>query len=275
MGAPRTIGPSLVLAALALIAGCSSSAVPDRDGGVERDATLAEGGLRVDARDVSDASAVRSDASAVLHCDTSSCDPRDTSVCCVLADRIPECAESGELEEGEPCSGEDECASGLACFRDPVASGGVCAVVCCPGDDAACPDPDPVDGGASRRRCSADGVLISGIETSWGRCDWRRSCDPLAEGSCPEREGCYVRWPRDREEDAASCELAGSAIVGQLCEVQRDCAPGLFCAGVGTRSCVRICRIGDPGSCPDEEGSCVAQAYSPSGTGVCVRGTGL
>ena len=68
---------------------------------------------------------------------------------------------------------------------------------------------------------------------------------------------------------AAECRYGGSAGVGETCELAEDCMPGLFCAGLGPKACVQVCRIDDMRSCPDGS-ACVAQAYSPAGTGVCV-----
>lgn len=232
------------------------------DGGQPRDAGFADAiviatdGAAIDAAIAQDAAQVHD--GAIASCAMGSCDPREDAECgataaCVLADRLPECADAvGALQAGEPCATELECAAGLACFRDGAA--GTCARVCCPGDPGACDD---------GMRCSADGVLVTGVATSWGRCGAPRACDPRTP-ECPAREGCYIDYR------SADCRLAGTAELGEACAVPEDCLPGFHCAGIGAPTCVRVCVLADPRSCPSAEGTCVAQAYSPEGTGVCV-----
>lgn len=211
------------------------------------------------------------DAGAVAMCAPGDCDPRERDACrgpdggagaCVLRDRLPVCVGSvGAGAAGDACAGETDCGPLLACFRgEATSTGGVCARVCCPGDDAPCGDP-------AYAYCRADGVLASGVATSWGRCADVRVCDVLApELECAPGEGCYVETERMR----AVCRRAGERGVGEPCERQTDCRAGFFCGGVPTSRCVRICRVDDPRSCPDPEGRCVPQAYSPPGSGVCV-----
>ena len=253
---------AVLIGAATILTGCGDSAPDAPDAAQPRDAgfadviVIASDGAAGDASGPMDA-ASDTDAGG-SSCAMGSCDPREVSECgvtaaCVLSDRLPECADAvGGLEEGEPCASALECAAGLACFREGAT--GVCARVCCPGDEGACGD---------GMRCSADGVLVTGVATSWGRCGAPRACDPRAP-ACPTREGCYIDYR------TADCRLAGTADLGQSCEVPQDCLPGFHCAGIGAPTCVRICVLSDPRSCPSAEGTCVAQAYSPEGTGVCV-----
>lgn len=251
----------------AALVGCSAEPVSDADAGPERDATLADAPPIVP--DASTDGSAPSDAApvdAAPACAMGECDPRmpggcESGLSCVLADRMPACAMGTlAIAAGEPCTAETDCAPGLACFQDGAS--GVCAPVCCPGDPAACGADR--DAGPSER-CSADGVLVNGVATSWGRCAPPRACDPRMP-ECAPREGCYIRYP-DR---GAECRFAGTAELGEECVRPEDCLPGFHCAGIDRRTCVRVCDLGDARSCPDGEGACVAQAYSPEGTGVCV-----
>ena len=63
--------------------------------------------------------------------------------------------------------------------------------------------------------------------------------------------------------------LRGEADVGEDCEAPNDCAAGLTCSGFFEQACVRICALEVEGSCPADEGTCVAYAQSPEGTGLC------
>jgi hypothetical protein len=169
----------------------------------------------------------------------------------------------GTVPDGDSCMGDLDCGAGSACFRATGVTNGVCARVCCPGT-----------GGCDvGERCSADGVLVSGVSTGWGRCALRTECDVLMPDvvCATPIEGCYVVWPRTASEPQAECDLAGSAAEGEACVEQNDCAPGLFCAGIASRTCVRICQLGDTRVCAATMSRCVAQAYSPDGTGICMR----
>jgi hypothetical protein len=260
------------LMAITVAPGCEGDAAPADDAATRRDAALQEGGVvpedggAIDAAASTDAGPA--DAGAPAACAAGDCDPRDVASCggvdggaCVLRDRLPVClAAAGTYAEGEACTTETDCAETLACFLE--GSAGVCARVCCPGEIGVCGDATDAES-----YCRADGVLASGITTSWGRCSAVRPCDVLApEVACASGEGCYVESERMR----SVCRRAGTGEVGATCERQTDCAAGLFCGGIPTSTCVRICRLDEPGSCPDEEGRCVAQAYSPPGSGVCV-----
>jgi hypothetical protein len=265
----RTIVVAFVMLVIAGCASAETMGLPDA--AIGRDAALQEGGVTpTDAGFVSDAAtardsgASRSDA-AVSACVIGECDPRGADSCsdagaCVLGDRVAECAPlAGVGVTGSSCTGETDCGPGLACFRD--GSSGICAQVCCPGEIGVCGDPTDAD-----VYCRADGVLASGIVTSWGRCTGLHSCDVLAPSlACTSDEGCYI----DVEPQRSVCRRAGTGDVGERCEAQNDCRAGFFCGGLAEQTCIRICRLSDPRSCPSSEGRCVEQAYSPPGSGVC------
>jgi len=239
-----------------------------QDAGVERDTALAEGMVvRTDATVVDDAAQDVGGDAAVSACGLG-CDPSGPpgplSGCpigqrCVLEAEAPTCRSAAGLAAGSPCDAVDACGLGLACFRASRSTGGVCAPVCCPRGPDAC-----VAG-----RCGGDGVLVDGTVTAFGRCLPPRRCDVLApELTCEAREGCYVVDALGTTE----CRLAGVRGLNDSCVLPEDCAPGLFCGGLGARTCLRICAIDTP-RC--EAGQrCVAQSYSPAGSGVCVEPAG-
>jgi hypothetical protein len=170
------------------------------------------------------------------------------------------CAEppAAAIEKGGACTSSEECAPGLACFRR--GDGGVCGQPCCPGRAEVC---------EGETTCNGPGVLVDGNDSEWASCIGPRACQPLAPGeTCEPGEGCYIV----SSTGDTDCRRAGAADVGDPCAEQSDCAPGLFCAGLSSPTCVRICSLGDAGTgatCPSGEGNCRAYSHSPPGTGLC------
>lgn len=269
-GARSSLGIAALVAALLAVPttlACTVAPMPADVGAIE-DTGLSEGGIiREDAGARPDAPGSDASSDAGTSMCEGLCDPRSEDGCpdgtCVLSGESPSCElDAGAADEGAACDSVTACAHGLACFRAARSSGGVCAQICCPGDASSCGDV---------ARCGGDGVLVDGTETSWGRCVLPRPCDLLAaELTCEAREGCYVVDPGGTTE----CRLAGSAGAGDACVVPEDCASGLFCGGIGERTCLRVCSIASPRTCTGDE-RCVAQTYSPEGTGVCVLDTAL
>ena len=262
--------PRATVVTFAVLTACSAPPVSGRDANlVDRDAELVEGGLPPNDGGRFDGSVDGAAIDAGVPACPGTCDPRAAATgCpgatrCVLVDRATSCVsdDAGPAPDaGAHCTGELDCPAGQACFR-ALDGSGACAPVCCPGDDTSC---------GGNLRCSADGVLVSGVSTDWGRCAPHTPCEILAVTSaCAPREGCYVVYPRGVSDPWAECLLAGAAAAGEPCAAQNDCAPGFFCTGLSTSACVRICVLGD--TCPSGEGTCTAQAYSPPGTGVCIR----
>ena len=258
-----------VLTLAALLAACGG------DGGGEPlpdaawpDATVLDGGPAPDApgADGGAFDAAGTDAGR-LWCTWEACDPRGADTCparavCSLVGNTPSCiADLGMSTAGEPCVATTDCAHGLACFAQ--GDGGVCARLCCPGDsDLEC---------GLGMRCAGTLVLVDGTTTDWWHCVGPRPCnviDPSA--TCETGEGCYIVSPSGETD----CRRVGTAQVGESCVEQTDCAGGLFCAGLATRICVRICSLRDAGGapCPSSEGTCRRQAFSPDATGLCTAG---
>jgi len=261
-------GARALLVALAL-GGCAAdgdSPRPATDGGARFDAAAVDAAIvfldaAIDAPATQDASAI--DAGPM--CSAIPCDPRLERPCgpdatngCRLDADGPVCVGIvGTASADSGCETADDCAAGLVCFAS-AAGGGSCGTPCCPGDDTAC--------GVSAR-CASTPTLIDGTVTRWGRCVPTRACDVLGPASCDSGDGCYIVSSRGDTD----CRAAGTVEVGGTCDGESACLPGLFCAGLMARTCVRICALGDggPGVCPSDEGSCRAYPYSPAGTGIC------
>lgn len=188
------------------------------------------------------------------------CDPVTAMGCgrelCLVRGETAECAPStGRGLRASPCTTFADCAPGHACFDDG-AGAGVCDRVCCPGGDDC----------AAGETCAGDGRLVDGTTSSWGRCFGPRPCALLDPTACLDREACYVVGPMGETE----CLLAGAALEGEACASPNDCAEGLVCAGAFMRTCAVLCQLtagDDP--CPGPA-TCVRQAYTPEGIGVCV-----
>jgi len=188
------------------------------------------------------------------------CRPDGPSGCtgeatCVLEGAEPRCAATpGELEAATPCESSGQCAPGYACFQRR--SGGVCGPICCEGDPSAC---------TVGQVCRGTGILVDGTATGYRECQPPRECDVLARPieACQPAEGCYIISAEE-----TGCLAAGTGETGDDCGAPNDCAPGFACVGAFDGRCARICRLGGS-DCQDGEGSCVAYAQSPDGTGLC------
>jgi hypothetical protein len=256
-----------LVASLALGCGSDDDGPPPDDGG-RRDALVVDGGPEPDGSVASDGGGLDGAVDAgFVGCSRGACDP-SVGVCgdagvCVLDESAPRCVDvgmEGELGKGEACMTPDDCARGLACVMRR--GGGVCAALCCPDESATCGD--------LTERCAGTGTLVDGTPTDWWTCVGPRTCDVLEpDATCDPGEGCYI-VSSSRDTD---CRRAGALDVGDACVMQEDCGPGLFCLiGAPMPTCARICAIGatsGPRACPSGEGSCIAYAYSPDGTGIC------
>lgn len=251
----------------AALAGCPEP-VPTEDAATRADASVIEGGLSYADASPPLGDSSRSDAApfapdAALACG-GACDPtvaigcEGDEVCALRADGEPACGASGEAEAGMPCAGPEGCAPGLSCFLAAV-SGGVCARPCCPGSSEC--DEGEV--------CGGEDLLVDGSRTSFGACRAPRACQLLEERGCATREACYLTGSTGESE----CLVAGEVPRGGGCARANDCAPGLVCVGAVERACTALCRIGADDAC-EGSATCVRQAYTPEGVGVCVSAAG-
>lgn len=162
------------------------------------------------------------------------------------------------------CSVGATCSAGLACFASPLDNeqqgqeAGYCGRVCCPsGVGTGC---------AVGEVCVFSHVLgQSTTGAEWGHCAATTACSVLdPAGSCSAQPGsaCYIVDASGK----TACLPEGHLPAGARCDDVRSCAPGHVCAGLAERSCKPVCMLG--AACAGG-GQCVAQAYSPAGTGVC------
>ncbi len=255
----RTTTSSILVGMLLVVSACGDDDSEPIDFGTPRDAIMVVDGPLEDSG-ASDANPPMVDMSGPI-C-PGICRPdevtgcSDSSATCVLEGAEPRCAATtGTLEAGTPCEDADQCAAGYACFQRRT--GGVCGRICCPGDPTTC---------TVGQVCRGTGILVAGVATGYGECQEPRMCDVLATPveACQPGEGCYIISAEE-----TGCLAAGMGETGAACEAPNDCAPGFACVGAFDGTCARICRLGRAGDCMDGEGSCVAYAQSPDGTGLC------
>lgn len=176
---------------------------------------------------------------------------------CTLERSGPLCAATssvGAASEGQRCSANGDCQPGLSCFLETA--GATCRVPCCPGATSC----------ARGTQCVGGGMVADGWASSFSHCSVSESCDVLSRSACASGEGCYIV----SETGETECRRAGFGGVGEACVVQQDCIPGLFCGGVRTRTCQRICELEAGGAaCPQDEGVCVSYSHTPAGSGLC------
>ena len=170
--------------------------------------------------------------------------------------------------EGNPCSNQvelgrlggtavlgDQCSAGAACME----SGGTleCHRLC-------------------KRRTDCGAVEVCGVPSGspskMGGCVLPDSCDPILKTGCRQGLTCYVGG--DSGGRFTSCQLTRATAGGvtSSCAAQRDCDPGLYCAGVGF--CRTLCWMLPPdgvtaGLCGPAEKPCSRLAGAPDNVGVC------
>jgi cysteine-rich repeat protein len=78
------------------------------------------------------------------------------------------------------------------------------------------------------------------------------SCNPAAQTGCPSQMACqgYNGTPSD----FTDCQYPGTALAGQSCTNDHDCATGDACVSSGgVKTCHRWCYVGDATSCPAQK----------------------
>ena len=162
------------------------------------------------------------------------------------------CVPSGGKLRGAFCNvGNDDCAAGLVCLREPCS-------------------PESPDAGMLLGRCyrycagdqHCDGRLcnipiVSAANTALSACELPpRTCDPVGGiNSCGDaRLACYVD-----SNGSTFCECSGFSGDGEPCGVFSSCVPGFRCVQQGggtTPRCRRVCRLGGS-DCPSNTGCMV------------------
>ena len=168
----------------------------------------------------------------------------------------PTCVVAGSIQEGDECSGWEDCSSGLVC------AGLVCRRLCCGHDWTAC-SPD--------QRCVAPlsiSINSSAVPTGAYVCVPANGCDPLTGSPCTGATVCQIVDPTGATACVASPPAGVGATPGDVCP---PCQTGFTCVSEG---CRRLCSVaatsGQGGAtCPPEEGHCVHWQRDPKDIGEC------
>jgi len=196
---------------------------------------------------------------------------------------VPACVATGTQKAGAPCdnTASQICAPGLIC------ADGACAKPCCGGDYTVC------GAGESCIRTATIFKTAQGTEIPYdaglGTCAPVGTCNVLDPTSCSSdatRPVCRIVDARGYVACRPHSE-GGDADLGEPCNADKQCAPGLHCAGnvdddaAVQTTCVRLCAWGScdaKPACGNGEGLCVHFARDPDGVGECTvgwRGEGI
>ncbi len=139
------------------------------------------------------------------------------------------CVRAWSVEEGEACTEDQECGSGLRCLA------GACEALCSTSDNTCADGKDCIP------------VLI---DQNFGVCG--EACDGLAGAQpCGEGEGCVPLNPED-----GYCAAAGGVPVGEACSDENLCEPLSICTHFDERdpnTCHSFCDLRGEGSCDADE----------------------
>jgi hypothetical protein len=177
---------------------------------------------------------------------------------CVLAGGTPTCLSPADdpLERGARCqTSADACRPGDICLAEAEpACGAHCYRLC--RRDADC---------AAGATCSIEIQFGASTPAARACSPPAEACDPTGEARCSRAGrplptfGCYVMSAE--APDSAVCDCAGTARLGEACQFEHECVPGLECVRVaGISTCRRVCRMGAAGGCP------AGMACAPLGT---------
>jgi hypothetical protein len=117
-------------------------------------------------------------------------------------------------------------------------------------EDLTLPIPDPPDGAA---------------ECAPGDCNYQ------TQEGCADDESCRPQFNATDPDVSPGCEPAGSAVAGEQCQTQADCARGFYCAG---KVCRRMCCGQDWSACDDGE-SCIRSLDVKAGGQIISAGVDL
>jgi len=96
-------------------------------------------------------------------------------------------------------------------------------------------------------------------------------CNYQTQSGCSDDQACRPQFNATDPDVHPGCEAAGTAVSGEACELQTDCARGLYCAG-GT--CHKLCCGGDWSACDAGE-SCIRSLDVRAGGQVIAANAGL
>ena len=166
------------------------------------------------------------------------CDAGRTCALVCDSDSRPEmlCYSAGQGNPGDPCADTTDCAAGSECFEFNNAT---CSTVA-----------QPVK--TCRQFCNTDsdcvagscitGVSCDGASTSFRLCS--RPCTPTgdATGGCANGLFCFIY--AGEITDCACRDQSRVGSVGDPCQTDEKCQPGLMCVDRGSaKSCQTICQL--------------------------------
>lgn len=184
-----------------------------------------------------------------------------------------ECGPAGTGDSDAPCLSSADCAAGLACIFETDGVVSRCRPYCCGGNEVCGPGAYC----ATRAlRFNAAGIKGDNVPA----CVPGDMCSLDDPFPCPTGQGCVCQGDEAcfvaRGDGTTACWVPGERQAGEDCgESQAErCAWGLVCSQA-TRSCLRLCRLGnggdvDEGASGCTGGRCQAAATLPEGWGVCV-----
>lgn len=148
----------------------------------------------------------------------------------------PICISPGDAALGETCTSFWDCAEALGCDRAGDQPYGACATPCRSDDDCA------------GTRCGALRTLDGELSNLVGLCSL--PCDPIADDGCGPGLACMLMMGQafgtGLDFATPGCIPTGDADLGEHCEAQVWCRPGLVCIG---DTCRQACQLG-AGACP-------------------------
>lgn len=110
-------------------------------------------------------------------------------------------------------------------------------------------------GGASSSSATTGGSPSTGGAGAGPVCDEDPCKLVVPQCGCAAGEMCVIGTPTPDNPDARACTAAGTAMPGETCASNADCAPGSMCVNTGVDLCLEFCS--DDGLCNAPGGQCL------------------
>ncbi|MBI4701660.1 MAG: hypothetical protein HY744_10970 [Deltaproteobacteria bacterium] len=163
------------------------------------------------------------------------------------------CRPVGGSLQGQPCESAADCAAGLGCVAP-----GACRAYCCGSPDAC----------AKGTYCVPQAMFLDELPQGLPAppqipvCVPATSCTLLDDSSCEDDLSCTIV----KTDGTTSCVAPGGGQAGDPC----PCASGHVCS-VAAGKCLKLCKLGYPGDCPEGHTCQGGSSGYPVGFGVCVK----
>jgi hypothetical protein len=150
----------------------------------------------------------------------------------------PVCLSAGPGGDGALCSVASDCAAGFECVGN-----GTCRHYCC--DDGPCTTMTNASTNGTTYFC--DVATENGAPTAKvPACLVVVPCMPLMSNTCYSTETCTIVEIDSSASLVATCDTAGTGVLGDSCETEQ-CAAGFACIGAtGQRTCQQLCNAQHP-----------------------------